>query len=408
MLEDDSSQIKNLAKDIVQKGLSIDPIVLSPTQDGSWIVREGNRRVAALKLINNPGILSGHPDEAFFKRLRDADDCKAPSEIDCMWTEDEDAIWDYVERRHKGPHKGIGIIQWSTVGKTNLMHSRGKTTRDSLALAALTLAKSMGYRPKDNQYSVTTLSRFLGTPEVRALLGIEWINGELLSRLSDDVVRSTILEVVKLIENKAARDLWKAKDRINAAKNELNLPDLSAARSSRKSIPISGQSSEGTEKGSDPQTRRESGASYSQSPYKRKRVLTMNRTKVKISKSHRKPYAIMRELAIGIESETAPLAATVLVRALLELSTRQYIESRGLRDPQEAAKRVRAVIAHMKESGLIDKDQADMFDKLATNENFYSLKTLHKYTHVDTFYPSQEFINKFWDELEPMLALCWK
>lgn len=48
--------MKILIKSIADKGLTTAPILLMPSQNqpGKWIVKDGNRRVTALKLLNQP------------------------------------------------------------------------------------------------------------------------------------------------------------------------------------------------------------------------------------------------------------------------------------------------------------------------------------------------------------------
>ena len=54
MMNDLKSGVIELAGDIAKYGLTPDPIVISKDDSGEWVAREGNRRIAALKLLNNP------------------------------------------------------------------------------------------------------------------------------------------------------------------------------------------------------------------------------------------------------------------------------------------------------------------------------------------------------------------
>ena len=62
VIDDQQEKLANLADSIVDEGLS--PIDLwfverSAMQPDKWIVLEGNRRIAALKILDNPNVLSG-------------------------------------------------------------------------------------------------------------------------------------------------------------------------------------------------------------------------------------------------------------------------------------------------------------------------------------------------------------
>ncbi len=54
MFEEFGPKIIKLAGHISQKGISPMPIVVSKDNEGRWVVRDGNKRITALKVLNNP------------------------------------------------------------------------------------------------------------------------------------------------------------------------------------------------------------------------------------------------------------------------------------------------------------------------------------------------------------------
>src|SRR5208282_6080353 len=63
ILEDQDAKLVALADSIIENG-GLNPmdrllVIKSPGNDGKYIVIEGNRRLAAIKILNNPAVLTG-------------------------------------------------------------------------------------------------------------------------------------------------------------------------------------------------------------------------------------------------------------------------------------------------------------------------------------------------------------
>lgn len=70
-----------LANDVLKNGLSpIERLMVLKGKNGYTVV-EGNRRLTAIKLLNNPALADGTPIAAAIKRLSNKG--SAPSEADC-------------------------------------------------------------------------------------------------------------------------------------------------------------------------------------------------------------------------------------------------------------------------------------------------------------------------------------
>ena len=71
-LKNGKNKIFNLAKSIATEGLSpIEPIVVIPDYEisGTYIVKEGNRRIAALKILYNPNLINEPVVRKLFENL---------------------------------------------------------------------------------------------------------------------------------------------------------------------------------------------------------------------------------------------------------------------------------------------------------------------------------------------------
>lgn len=70
MLQKLGTKIYNLAYDIVKRGLSKKPFYVIPSDDGKkYIVKDGNRRTTALKLVAHPQLIDKNKYPEYRKRF---------------------------------------------------------------------------------------------------------------------------------------------------------------------------------------------------------------------------------------------------------------------------------------------------------------------------------------------------
>jgi hypothetical protein len=115
MMENLKEEILNLARDIAERGLSpIDGILVLPNPDASseYVVWEGNRRITALKLLDDPNRC---PDLALRKKFADIKSkakIPVPNEIECTIAPSIEEADRLIELRHQGPQEGVGTLPW--------------------------------------------------------------------------------------------------------------------------------------------------------------------------------------------------------------------------------------------------------------------------------------------------------
>ena len=104
-------QLLRLAEDIAKHGPSPIELALVVPDGNLFIVVEGNRRVAAIKLLKNPGLADRSKIKNLIYELS-----KRSIAIDyltCMVAESRDEARRWIELRHNGSQQGVGIIGWS-------------------------------------------------------------------------------------------------------------------------------------------------------------------------------------------------------------------------------------------------------------------------------------------------------
>ncbi len=111
-------KILALAKDIIENGLNPAdlPIVMSANDsENRYIVLEGNRRLVALKALENPDSFVGSLDSIALSSMRTLARKYQDSPIDeiqCCVVKDRPAAEHWIKLRHTGENDGAGIVPW--------------------------------------------------------------------------------------------------------------------------------------------------------------------------------------------------------------------------------------------------------------------------------------------------------
>ncbi len=174
-----------LAKDIVQNGLNpLELLAVIPDEGSSggkeskqsYVVAEGNRRLCALKLLDDP-------ERAPTKLRKGFEELGADWEgfdsLTCMVFDDRDAVRMWLSRIHEGEQGGIGRKKWNA--DQTARHSGD--SKNKLALAILDYAENEGFITAEGRKGkLTTVQRYLVNPLVREAMGIDGSNINDISR----------------------------------------------------------------------------------------------------------------------------------------------------------------------------------------------------------------------------------
>ncbi|MGB9182352.1 MAG: hypothetical protein WCB68_24190, partial [Pyrinomonadaceae bacterium] len=107
----------NLAEDIVDKGLNPSELIIvtSSEEPDTFTVLEGNRRIAALKIVLSPSLLGSlNLSKSLVKRykaLHDIAQNSLPTELNCVVLSREDANY-WIQLKHTGENEGVGVVAW--------------------------------------------------------------------------------------------------------------------------------------------------------------------------------------------------------------------------------------------------------------------------------------------------------
>jgi hypothetical protein len=327
ILDDQDVKLAVLAEHITENGLNpMDRLLVVKDPDtSSYIVLEGNRRTAALKILSNPAVLTGlDVRPALQKRLETAAstfDRKEIEPIAAFEVFDREAGNRWIEQRHTGENGGSGIVSWLGV-------QRARFSGNDPALQALDFVRQHGNLSEDQLKAITesrfitTLDRLLSTPDVRTAIGLSIKDGKLLTALpADEVIKPLRRVVLDLAEKRVNVTQLKKKDQQVAYIKKLDQdakPDLSKTGPERSVLEIE--------------------ASDFQQPVKRtraRRKLDPSDRKTVVPKgcnlaiSDNRIAQIFRELRT-LKLDDAPNAIAVLTRVFLELSVEHYMTANSI------------------------------------------------------------------------------
>jgi hypothetical protein len=413
IIEDQDVKLLALAESITEEGLNpMDRLLVikAESEVGKWTVIEGNRRLAALKILSNPAVLAGlevRPAvQKRFEALAHGWD-RSITKLDCfeLASRAEGAAW--IKQRHTGENEGRGIVDWGGVASARF---RGNDP----ALQALDLVLKHGGLTDDEKNSIetgfpiTTLDRLLSTPAVRSAIGLVIEEQKLRTALPPEEVIKTLTRIVRDLANKTVNVTGlKKKDQQVAYVDKLgpDLPDLSKANGPTRAVDGIDASDFAPKPVPKPKA----------APKKpdRKTLIpkgcALNVTNAKISE-------IVRELR-GLSLKDNPHAISVLFRVFLEQSVDDFLTRKGS-SPYHAKgsggtnfkklrDKVTEAVAIMEQEGTPKKDLDGVSKGIADKDNPLCAETLNNYVHNRFYSPLESHLKVSWDNAQRFFELIW-
>lgn len=171
-------QVYNLARSISEAGTNpLDLLGLVEASGSgarkSYLAWEGNRRVCAIKLLNDPDRAPPHLRKDF-ARLSTESAHVPIKKLNCVVFDDHDDLKFWMGIIHDGAQAGVGRLAWDSDQKARHF---GTSSRNKLALAVLDVAEDMNLLTKDEREGkLTTAQRFLNSSVVREAIGLDNTN----------------------------------------------------------------------------------------------------------------------------------------------------------------------------------------------------------------------------------------
>lgn len=456
MIELQDDKLSKLAKDIAEHG--IDPseklIIFRDEENQSYTVLEGNRRLTALKLLNEPDLISNNKIVDKIKLIAKTANF-IPDVVECVCFNNQEDADHWIKLKHTGYNDGIGRVSWTKIESDRYLASHGDV---SFSNQLISFIKNQNILPQSDirKLKLTNLSRLLQDPSMRERLGINTVHdGFLYSESPLDVFQQQIKVLVEYmiepsnhftvnrIRNKLDRkiffdDLGIEAYRVNKVKPwKVNNPELydgkvlpssnseksESTNSSPSNLNASSEnptnnnesnlvdsnndlgknSNNSSAKTTDSNTNKRNKLNY---PNPNREILVPANVKLKIN--DRRCSGIYKELKQLTFSE-APNSISVLFRVFLELSLAHYINTNSVtlaKDKTGLHDKVVAVSNSLQKSSMLDGPSTIAL-QVWSKDNCRKHGTLQQYIHNTHTFPEKTTINTSWDNLENLFKAIW-
>lgn len=415
VVKEQKLKLVRLAESIAEKGLSpIERLMVMQVSEKPkrYIALEGNRRVATLKLLSNPAVMTGleMPDgvQRRIEQLARVFERTKVEPIDCYESPSREDGRYWIELRHNGEDEGRGVVAWKPI-------VAARFRKREPAIQALDLVLEHGGFSEDEAdelrsgFSLTTLRRVVESREARAEIGLDVKDGQLLTNLPASEVIKPLKKIVRDIaaKNVGSRTFNKTPDMLGYLRGfgRADKPDLAKKVGARPVDSIAKGDFAKAPKA--PRARRASAAT------ERRNVVpkscSLNVTDNRIAEI----YQELRTLKLA----EARNAVAVLSRVFLEMSVDHFLEQHGISlkatspGRREHFKKLDNKLAEAVDTlvsiGVPKSHFAAINRSLKVKTSPMNIDLFHLYVHDRFATPSPAELTAAWDHAQPLFEKIW-
>jgi hypothetical protein len=378
-----------LANDIIDHGISpIDLLLVIKKDEKNYTVVEGNRRLAAMRMIANPDLAEGTVIGSQMRRVAALGD--APKSVECAVVASRDDAEHWMELRHGGEAGGAAVVRWNTLAANRFSHKPG-----SQAAKAITLLEAVDEGYPENEVMkdlvtqvaskrLTTLGRLASDPTFRARAGMTEENGSLTFSFPADALQ----ELFEHILGDLAADVGVSQLKSKEQRAEY----LSGTPKPKKSAALSTPQPLGAAPAPKPTKRRTH--RRSSKPGKPFKDLDLGNVEIKTQ-------AILGEFR-KLDADKSPNTAAILTRVILEFTVEQFVKDKKLQQEKDLKGRVRQCLGRVDPTGKAPEYQG-VRAGLTDGNSVFSVKTLHGFVHNPHFHADGNTVRNITSNLEPFL-----
>jgi hypothetical protein len=406
MSEVQGQKLLVLCKHIALHGLNpTQRFIVIEDDPNSYIVLDGNRRLTALRALEHPDLAAGHLLESELRQLKQLAASYSPlDDVPCaVFARREDAeTW--IALSHEGELDGAGAVPWTSQQKAR--HRARSGTKDP-HLQVLEFVHSEGSMSAEasqkferGKYPVSTLERALTTPYVRRRLGIEIIDGQVVTRYPQSEVLKGLTKLVDDIGTGAIKvaSLMSVNDRV-AYIDGFKDSDLPASGEGDTSLSLSE---------APPKSKAGQGSGKDKKKSTTRLKLIPHTFSIPIPSG--RINDIFLELKRQLRVDDVPNAAGVLLRVFLELSIDDYIEREGISMPKRdrLADKVDVVVRHMDTNSIMTRQESIPVLEAVKGDNPTLTMNLNALVHNRSMAVSGTELKNLWTRLERFFQAMWR
>lgn len=416
---DQKGKLVKLTQDITQYGINPSDLTIAiPSDDDSakFIVLEGNRRLAALKLLVDPTIAALGCDTRTVNTLKSysARYYENPiKSLRCVVFKKREDANHWIELRHTGENEGRGVVGWKAKEKARFNELLGKR---SSALQVLEFVRKNAALDNEEleslkQPNISSIQRLISDPYVREIMGIDMTDGYITSSFPPEEVINGLTKLVMDIATKrrSVDDIRHKSDRVDYMSefNEGDLPDVNANlvftwQLQSQTGPVRPRVSTST-KTSDAEAEKKS------VPLSITRKTLIPSSCVLRIKKMPRINKIYRELK-GLEVDGFENACAITFRVFLELSVEEFLKTKHItfHENDSLANKIKEAARYFESNKLMSKDELKPVRVAwSSPDNLVSTHTLNAYVHNPNIAPKSKELKLTWDSFEKFFKTLW-
>lgn len=441
--------LKALMEDIAKNGLTTAPILVKP-HDNKYVVMDGNRRITALKLLNEPNLCPNSQLKNFTTDLKEKYAANIISKVDVLSSTNDDAIAQEILSRHDGEQGGAGQVNWNAYLRTIFLMNNGHSAEYKRSAQYAMWAEEQGIWV-DDDFPITALNRFFTQENIKEL-GFSIENDKLVPNIAIDKVKqmaqflfndfytkaattdtvrtpalaSTYVKTVRLragLLGSVAEEQQKATTANNntgapsnphtpsQASNQSNTSSANTNSASATPTPVTPNQQQGTQQPTNQQPTPRPVPTPVLNSWDRNKLFGTKAPQIPIPSTETKATDIVAEIR-KLSVKDNPIAVAMLLRGLIELSDKFYRTQNTLADTGKLGKNITASANHMQQNGRINASELDAITRFSgvanVHDNLLHVESLQKIMHRETHNPNYQLVNTLWDNIAPFVRTCWR
>ncbi|MER7894615.1 hypothetical protein ABTX62_00240 [Streptomyces sp. NPDC096046] len=405
LLEKGPEKLLKLARDISQHGVNPTELTIVLVDGDHNVVLEGNRRVAALKLLHDPKLA---PTEKLRKQFAAiARSGEVPRRLTCVVAESRMQAEHWIKLKHTGENGGVGVVKWSP-GEASRFSGRSTPTEKARLFIDATNAwfpddldlRTNAQTVRDGR--ITNLGRMIADPSVRNRLGISFDGDVVLSSFATSKLRPILGRLfrdlagpvsVDQIKTKRQREdyLQKVEDELPKLADRLEEPERYSKSASNEGADDTGSPTDNSDTDSKPTRRKR--ADFE------KRLFQG----VKLRHASLRTTEVLEE-AQRIKIDEMPNVAAIMVRAVVDIVVTEVAEQLGWRRNQDKLKGRIGAVLHQVDPNKGEPLLANAWRFSQEEDGALVLKTLHSFVHSWQNNPLTSEVRKLSMAYGPLLS----
>lgn len=380
MLNQEEDTIKKLAKDIVKYGLNPTKNLAVYLQNGKYTVLEGNRRIVALKLLDDPSITDNLELQNFFKALKDKNNITF--DMPCTVFDNRDDAKHWIMLEHTGQNQGAGVVPWNPIQKDRFLNKSSHL---------LNLIEYVGNDLDYSNVDQSSLSRLIATPDVRKKIGISFSKGKVKELKPRAAILANFSRVFSAMskDDFAVRKIYYAGDRKQWIESILSNGD-----NIKNELPPNSRPLQDLPRSSS------------------REHLIPNDCSLGIFEPRiNDVFLELRDSLILGGKNSTPNAVAVLFRVFLEISLDKYIAVMNISMPgnPKLKEKIDKITAHMITNNIATHTQLLAIRRTSTGSltDILNIQWFHQYVHNSTILPETDGLKAKWDNLQRFFEILW-